>query len=83
MTIILEYPHSIKRYIKFINHIDIECNCPFCGRPLWNHGKYNRTVHHKTKSYVIPIIRKRCPDCDKTFSLLPSFVRPWARFSNH
>lgn len=82
MVIILEYPHTIKHYIKS-DQIEFEYDCPYCDRSLWSHGSYKRTVHHKSKSYDITIIRKRCPDCNKTFSFIPSFVRPWARFANH
>lgn len=82
MPIILKYPCSIKHYITF-SPKKVECGCPDCGRSPWNHGSYPRTVHHKSQSYVIKILRKFCPDCRKTFSLIPSFVRPWARFANH
>lgn len=83
MPIILEYPHSIKHYIKFFEDIDINYNCPRCDRCLWTHGSYTRMVHHRSKLYVIRVIRKRCPDCNKTYSFIPSFIKPWARFANH
>lgn len=63
--------------------MEIKCDCPLCGKSLWNHDSYERTVHHKSKSYKIKIIRKLCSDCNRTFSLIPSFVKPWARFANH
>lgn len=83
MTIILNYTQSIKSYIKSIESSNIKVTCPCCGRRLWKHGRYQRTVHTKRKSYVITILRWRCPDCRKTYSLVPCFIKPWARFANH
>lgn len=83
MPIILEYFIPIKRYIATIESIELEVLCPCCGRRTRKHGKYKRTVHFKTKSHEIPIMRRRCPDCKKTFSLIPCFIVPWGRFSNH
>ncbi|WP_412734015.1 transposase [Heyndrickxia coagulans] len=40
-------------------------------------------MHFKHRSFRIPIMRRRCPDCRKTFSLMPCFTSPWARFANH
>jgi hypothetical protein len=47
------------------------------------HGKFEKTVHFKHKSFRIPIMRRRCPDCNITFSLMPCFSLSWARFANH
>jgi len=63
--------------------MDIEVTCPCCRRRLWKHGKYKRTVHYKSRSFVIQILRWRCPDCKETYSLIPNFIKPWARFANH
>lgn len=83
MSILLDYFKSIKCYITSIETMDIDAFCPCCGRRLWKHGKYERTVHHKHQSYIIPILRFRCPDCKTTHALIPCFIKPWARFSNH
>jgi hypothetical protein len=83
MSILLECSLSINGYIKEIESYDIEVSCPCCGRKMWKHGKYKRTVHFKKRSYVIPILRRRCPTCSKTYSLIPCFIIPWARFANH
>jgi hypothetical protein len=83
MIILLECSLSIKTYIKTIKTIEIELVCPCCGSKTWKHGKYERTVHTKRVPYRIPILRRKCPKCKKTFSLLPHFIKPWARFDNH
>jgi hypothetical protein len=43
------------------------------GRPEDN-GKYEKTVHFKHQSFRIPIMRRKCPDCKKTFSLSLAFI---------
>ncbi|WP_437177758.1 DUF6431 domain-containing protein [Heyndrickxia coagulans] len=83
MPILLECPLSIKRYIKFVETFNDEVFCPCCGRKLRKHGKYNKTIHFKHRSFRIPIMRRRFPDCRKAFSLMPCFTSPWARFANH
>lgn len=56
--------------------------CPDCGKKAKKHGKYQRWVHTKHQSCQIFVLRRRCGSCDQTFSLLPIFLTPWARFSN-
>lgn len=85
MIIILEYTYSIKRYIDTIETINktLDILCPCCDKVTRKQGKYRRTVNYKTESYEIPVFRRRCAECKKTFSLLPMFIVPWGRFANH
>lgn len=83
MPILLECPLTIKKYMKFIDSFNEEIFCPCCGRLTRKHGKYEKTIHFKHQSSRIPIMRRRCPDCNKTFSLMPCFTFPWGRFANH
>lgn len=83
MSILLKCPLTIKKYIKFIKTFNEEVFCPCCGRLTRKHGHYEKTVHFKAQSFRIPIMRRRCPDCVKTFSLIPYFTFPWGRFANH
>lgn len=83
MPILLECPLTFKKYMKFIEVFDEEVFCPCCGRLTRKHGKYEKTIHSKHQSFRIPIMRRRCPDCNKTFSLIPCFTFPWGRFANH
>lgn len=83
MPIILDYPFSIKRYIATIETKELEVPCECCGKLTRKHGKYKRTVHFKKRTYEIPIMRRKCRDCKKTFSLIPSFIISWGRFANH
>ncbi len=82
MIILLDSPHSIKKYNDSIYKYDVEVRCPCCNRRTKKHGKYKRWVHTKRQSSMIFVLRRRCSFCDRTFSLLPSFLTPWARFSN-
>lgn len=83
MSILLECPLTFKKYMKFIESFDEDVFCPCCGRLTRRHGRYEKTIHFKHQSYRIPILRRRCPDCKKTFSLMPCFTFPWGRFANH
>lgn len=83
MPILLECPLSIKKYIRFVETYDDDTFCPCCGRITRKHGKYEKTVHFKHQSFRIPIMRRKCPDCNITFSLMPCFSFSWARFANH
>lgn len=83
MTILLECPLTFKKYMKFLKTFDEDIFCPCCGRLTRRHGQYEKTTHFKHQSFRIPIMRRRCPDCNKTFSLMPCFTFPWGRFANH
>lgn len=83
MPILLDCPPTFKKYMKFIETFNMDISCPCCGRVTRKHGKYEKTIHFKHQSYRISILRRRCPDCNKTFSLMPSFSIPWGRFGNH
>ncbi|WP_345774247.1 DUF6431 domain-containing protein [Cytobacillus sp. S13-E01] len=83
MTIILKCPIAINKYKRFVKTFNEEVFCPCCGRKTRKHGKYKKTIHFKHQSFRIPIMRRRCPDCNKTFSLMPCFAIPWGRFAIH
>lgn len=82
MSILLKCTYSIKRYIEEIHHFNEDVNCPQCQRKSRKHGHYKRNVIFKRVTYRIPVLRRRCPHCNITFSLLPFFVIPWNSFSN-
>src|SRR5690606_27402490 len=84
MSIILEYPYSINRYCKEIATMTLDIPCPCCNRRLRKHTNksHTRDVLMKTKTYRIPIIRLRCSKCDRTFSLLPSFISTQLAYAN-
>ncbi len=53
--------------------------CPLCHAQnrLNRHGFYDRNAIDEEASYRIPICRLKCPDCKKTFSILPDFLLPY------
>jgi hypothetical protein len=57
---------------------DVGC-CPICRAKnrLLRHGFYERHAIDENGSYRIPICRLRCPDCEKTVSILPTFLLPY------
>lgn len=55
-------------------------NCPECERLLWSHGVRLRVCKSLELCAVLEIKRGFCPNCNKTFSLLPSFIEPYKRF---
>lgn len=83
MSILLECRLSINKYIQEISSLSEDVACPCCGRRLQHHARYERSVIWKKRMRHIPVLRKRCPRCDKTFSLLPHFVTSGIRFANH
>lgn len=85
MTILLEYRFSINRYCKEITTVTLDIPCPCCHLRLRRHTTNSKTrdVVTKTRVHRIPIIRFRCPKCDKTYSLIPSFVAPYNAYANY
>jgi hypothetical protein len=64
------------------NDFPIINKCPKCHNNMIKHGFYARTVITiKNKSYIIFIRRYRCKNCDKTISILPSFLLPYFQLS--
>lgn len=84
MSIIVTFIGDIAQYlIEAKTWFDeISNRCPLCGAQTHRHGHYKRTVWSELCAFHIPIFRRYCPDCDKTFSYIPSFIKPYARFLN-
>lgn len=59
----------------------MQLHCPLCGRLLWHHGCYKRNAVTDILAIIsIHIFRMYCPDCRKTFSLIPAFLKPHRPF---
>lgn len=84
MTIILPFPGDVMAYLSEIEkwYWTTSYSCPCCKGKTHRHGKYMRTVYSQDEDFVIPIFRRHCPSCGVTFSFIPSFVKPYARFLN-
>lgn len=84
MSIIVTFLGDITQYlIRAKTWFDeITDRCPLCGAKTHRHGHYERTVWSELSSFLIPVFRRYCPNCIKTFSYIPSFVKPYARFLN-
>lgn len=74
---------AIKEYLRKYGEMSpgMEILCPHCGRRLRRHGRYFRNVVLGTVLYRLPIYRRFCPDCRKTFGLCPCFLRPYSHFA--
>ena len=60
------------------NDFPVIKRCPECHDKMIKHGFYDRTVITiSNKAYIIFIRRYRCKYCDKTVSILPSFLLPY------
>ena len=55
-------------------------NCHFEGR-LHRHGFYERNAITPYEVLRIVILRVKCPSCNKTFSLIPSFLIPYRQYT--
>jgi hypothetical protein len=53
--------------------------CPLCRamNTLLRHGYYERNAIEEEVCHRITICRLKCPDCRKTFSILPTFLLPY------
>lgn len=83
MVIVLPMLAAIKEYLaKYGDKSpDMEIRCPCCGRRLRRHGRYFRRVVLGTVLYRVPVYRRLCPRCRRTFSLCPCFLRPYSQFA--
>lgn len=83
MVIVLPLLAAIKEYLGEYGgkSPDIELRCPCCGRRLRRHGRYFRSVVLGAALYRIPVYRRFCPRCGRTFSLCPCFLRPYSQFA--
>ncbi len=84
MTIILPFSGGVTAYLSTILnwYRTTPHSCPLCKGNTHRHGKYFHTVYCRDECFVLPIFRRRCPNCEITFSFIPSFIKPYARFLN-
>jgi hypothetical protein len=83
MPIVLPLAHSVQGYLRRYGQIgpDLPLQCGRCDtQPLHRHGCYCRGVVCRRRIYRIPIYRWKCPKCGRTVSVLPDFLKPYARF---
>jgi len=83
MTIVLPLAHSVERYLRRFGQEGpkLVLECPCCaGERMHRHGRYWRAVVSRRRITRIPVYRWRCPRCRVTVSLLPDFLKPYARF---
>jgi len=84
MTIILPFSGGVTAYLSVILnwYRTTLHSCPRCKGKAHRNGKYERTVYSQDGCFVIPIFRLYCPRCKISFSFIPSFIKPYARFLN-
>lgn len=54
--------------------------CPSCGRQLGYHSRYDRSPIVDGHPVETWLYRLRCRPCERTFTLLPTFLRPRGRY---
>lgn len=76
MIIVKYLGKTVKGYLRRYQDVPPKCEetCPDCHGKLYKHGCYYRNVITGKKITKIPIYRRYCPACGKTFSLLPDFL---------
>jgi len=80
MFIVVDAANVVKAYLKRIEEGLPEAERPRrCVRCLsrrrpHRHGMFWRTVFTRMQRWTVPVLRFRCPDCNKTMSLPPDFV---------
>lgn len=75
------FPVTIETYTLLGKKNDFptfDC-CPNCRalNTLLRHGYYERNAIQEDVCHRITICRLKCPDCRKTFSILPDFILPY------
>lgn len=83
MSIVLPLAHSVQGYLRRYGQVgpNLPLRCGHCHtQPLHRHGCYWRAVVCRWRIYRIPIYRWKCPNCRRTVSVLPDFLKPYARF---
>lgn len=70
---LIEYLSAERREVE-------TANCPLCGRILQSHATRVRGCKSLEVCAILQIKRGLCPDCNKTFSLLPTFIEEYKRF---
>lgn len=86
MIIVMHQITSLKSYLGEHLNKSPEWNeaCPACGWPrLRKHGRFWRQLVLGVLFERVPVYRLLCPGCEKTFSLIPSFMRPYSQFGVH
>lgn len=84
MTIITRILKNIPEYLKLgKTNLYRPHHCEDCGYngKLHYHGSYPRNVITLLGCHRIFIPRYICPGCNKTYSILPSFVIPYYQYS--
>jgi len=78
---------SAELYNEAINEMKIqEIECPYCKNmgQCKKHGKYTRYILEWVKGKKVcsslEVIRVRCQYCDRTHSILPSFIIPYSSY---
>lgn len=84
MISITKFQVIITRYAKLgkDNDFPVICGCRNCGYEgkLHRHGFYQRYVITQYEVYKVFILRVKCPSCNKTYSLIPSFLIPYRQY---
>lgn len=87
MIIITKSLKNILQYCKIgkNNVLFSFYGCKACGysNRLHRHGYYSRNVITLSGYYQVKVLRIKCPNpkCNKTFSVLPSFLIPYYQYS--
>jgi len=82
MSIILSLGRTVQAHLRQYGEHGpgVVVHCGRCGCGMQRHGRYWRWVVMPRRMYHMPVYRRRCPQCKGTCSLLPDFLRPYARF---
>jgi Domain of unknown function (DUF6431) len=80
MSIQVSSADTLIEHLKGETKVVETAHCPACERLLWSHGTRLRVCKSLQVCAVIEIKRGLCPNCNKTYSLLPVFIESQKRF---
>ena len=82
--IVLYLGDGIKSYQEnYQKYLPEKVVCPVCSANCHWHGQYQRKVRENYEIQTITIRRVICTKCRKTQTLIPDFLRPRSRYSQH
>ncbi len=84
MISITKFLQNINEYVELgkanLFPVKYGCQCGYLSK-LHRHGFYTRNAITRFSTYRVVILRVKCPSCNKTYSLLPSFLIPYRQYT--
>ncbi len=79
--IVAFFAESVKAYKdRFLHFLDNLLVCPRCQGECRPHAWRKRKARTEQATVILLVLRVMCPKCRRTFTILPDFLKPFARY---